>query len=89
MTNKINDRIITLLGRLALAKSITQDVSIDLQDLLDGHDLKRVEYDEKTVKTINGVMHELDYSESTIDGVIYDVATELFKELADDATTDH
>ena len=73
----MNDNILKLMGKLSLAKALIESANLSVYDVLDGHRLGRLSLDEKTTKTINRVLSDIDFSKDRIDEVIFGLSTEL------------
>lgn len=81
MADNLNQRILTLLGKLALAQALALNSRMELATLIDNYDLKRVKYDDDTITRLNRAVNDLKHSEFTIGDAIYDITSvEFFQE---------
>lgn len=84
----MNDNILKLMGKLALAKALIESANASLNDLLDNYELKRALLDEEQLQAINRVLSNIDYSKGQIDDAIFDLATEIFNSVLNEGGND-
>lgn len=85
MADNLNQQLLILLGKLALIKGLTLNSRLELEELVDNHNLKRVYYDDDTVTKLNQAINIIDHSEDWISDVIYEITSiEFIKNLTDD-----
>lgn len=84
----MNDNILKLIGKLALAKALIESANISAYEALDRHELKRTSLDKKTLKAINRTLSDTDYSKNQIDDVIFVLATEFFNSVLNEGGND-
>lgn len=84
----MNDNILKLMGKLALAKALIESANASVYEVLDRHELKRTSLDKKNLKTINRILSNIDYSKDQIDDAIFDLATEIFNSVSNEGGND-
>lgn len=74
----VETNVLTALGKLAVSQSLATNARMELTNLLDDHELGRVNYDEETLRKINRAMNALEYSEYSINDALYDITDSYF-----------
>lgn len=79
MPEEIDNELLKLLGKLALAQSFVFNAQCQLQDLIDEHELKRAQYSDRIIVHLNRGMEDIKHAEFTLGDSIYDISTGFSK----------
>lgn len=79
MPEEIDNKLLNLLGKLALAQSFAFNARCQLQDLIDEHEIKKAGYSDRILIHINRGMKDIEHAEFTLGDSICDISTGFSK----------